>query len=126
MAPELDDLTDPPDDLAAEIRGMRLDIRSGLATIDRERRGRKGTQRLAVALVAVFLFVGGFFAANWIRSGQISCGTRNNSRADSRAVSVAVADNTVKELDRNGIVDREKLAESNQRVALTKYPPLAC
>lgn len=80
---------------------------------------------VAVLLVAVAV-VGGGLVWNRVSQNEIDCNTRNDARTDARSMSVAVADNTVRELDSEGVVDRGALAESNERVALTKYPPIAC
>lgn len=112
--------------LVGEVIGLRADV-----IVEREDRKesfrlmRAALRTAVIGILAIVLVLAGGAVA-WVRANQITCGTRNNSRADSRAMSIAVADNTVKELDRNKVVDRGDLAESNQRVALEQYPPLDC
>ena len=87
-----DDLTGEPADLATEIRGMRRDFRNGFIQLERERIGRRGTNRLALIVVAGALFVAGAFGINYVQQGRVTCDTRIAGRADTRAGIEAAAD----------------------------------
>lgn len=120
-----DDLTDglqgPPDDLAVEIRGMRQDFRDGFARLERERVGRRGTNRLAAVVIIGALFVAGAFGVNYLQQGRITCDTRIASRADTRAGIEAAADEVAAYAELTG-AERDVLRDRVAARVLVELP----
>lgn len=113
MTDDLTDLSEPPLDLATEIRGMRSDFRGGFAKLERERVGRRGTNRLAVIIVIAVLVVLAVLGGAYVQQGRVTCETRIASREDTRAGIAAAAD----EVASFAAVPDEDRAELNRRVA---------
>lgn len=115
---DFEELTDVLADLRDEVRGLRSDVQS-------ERRGRRLTMWLAALVVAVTLAVGAGYIADLRATAQQSCASRGESRADVRAMGVALTAYIVDEAEVEGVRATE-IIEGAQRIANETLPPPDC
>ncbi len=123
MTTEPDDL--PPLDLATEIRGMRQDFRQGFLRIERERIGRRMTNRLAALVIVGVLVVAAAVGVSYVNQGRITCAQRAESRSDTRAAIAIAIDEGARALDASND-ERTALGERVAAAVLRELPPPDC
>lgn len=117
-ADELEELTDVLADLRDEVRGLRQDVQS-------ERRGRRLTMWLAAVVVGAVLVAGAGWIADLRAEAAQSCASRGESRADVRAMGVALTSYAVEEA---GVSPARavEIIEGAERIAIETLPPPDC